>query len=42
MPKDPSWKIDVKSLSTKEIVNLLRQLDQSQHTEVILDLGENW
>jgi hypothetical protein len=38
MPKDPSWKIDVKSLSTKEIVELLRQLDESKYKEVILDL----
>ena len=38
MPQDPSWKIDVRSLSTKEIVKLLRQLDESAYKEVILDL----
>ncbi|MBI4490129.1 MAG: hypothetical protein HY694_13685 [Deltaproteobacteria bacterium] len=38
MAKDPGWKIDVKSLSTTEIVKLLRQLDQSEYKEVILDL----
>jgi len=38
MPKDPGWKIDVKSLSTQEIVKLLRQLDESEYKEVILDL----
>ena len=38
MPKDPGWKIDVKSLSTTEIVKLLRQLDESKYKEVILDL----
>jgi len=38
MPKDPSWKIDIKSLSTQEIVRLLRQLDESEYQKVILDL----
>jgi len=38
MPQKPSWKIDVKSLSTKEIVKLLRQLDESEYKEVLLDL----
>lgn len=38
MPKEPSWKIDVKSLSTKEIVKLLRQLGESKYKEIILDL----
>jgi len=38
MPKEASWKIDVKSLSTTEIVKLLRQLDQSEYKEVVLDL----
>ena len=38
MPNDPGWKIDVKSLSTREIAKLLRQLDQSESKEVILDL----
>jgi len=38
MPKDPSWRIDVKNLSTREIVKLLRQLDESEYKEVILDL----
>lgn len=38
MPKEPSWKIDVKSLGAKEIVKLLRQLDESKYKEVILDL----
>ena len=38
MPQEPSWKIDVKSLSTKEIVRLLRQLDESKYKEALLDL----
>ena len=38
MPDQPPWKIDVKTLSTNEIVKLLRQLDGSKHKEVILDL----
>lgn len=38
MAKDSSWKIDVKSLDAKEIVKLLRQLDESKYKEVILDL----
>jgi hypothetical protein len=38
MPKDPTWKIDVKSLSAQEIVKLLRQLHESKYKEVILDL----
>lgn len=36
MPQEPSWKIDVKSLSTKEIVRLLRQLDESEYKEVLM------
>lgn len=38
MPGENSWKIDVKSLSTPEIVNLLKQLDGSKHKRVINDL----
>ena len=38
MAEDPGWKIDVKSLDTKEIVKLLRQLDETEYKEVILDL----
>ena len=38
MPEDPSWKIDIKSLSTNEIVRLLGQLNESKFKEVTLDL----
>ena len=38
MPQKPSWKIDVKSLSTEELVKLLRQLDGGKHKEVLHDL----
>lgn len=38
MPKGPSWKVDVKSLSHQELVDLLKQLDVSKHKEVIESL----
>ena len=38
MPEDPTWKIDIKSLSTNEIVRLLGQLNESKFKEVTLDL----
>jgi len=38
MPDKPAWTIAVTSLSTTEIVKLLRQLNESEYKEVILDL----
>ena len=38
MPEVPTWKIDIKSLSTNEIVNLLGQLNESKFKEVAIDL----
>lgn len=38
MPNLPGWNIDVISLSTEEIVTLLRQLEGSIHKEVTLGL----
>ena len=38
MPEDSSWKIDVKSLSTNEIVKFLGQLNESKFKEVAIDL----
>ena len=38
MPDKLAWTIAVTSLSTTEIVKLLRQLNESEYKEVILDL----
>jgi DNA repair exonuclease SbcCD ATPase subunit len=38
MPEAPTWKIDIKSLSTNEIVRLLGQLNESKFKEVTIDL----
>jgi len=38
MPEAPTWKIDIKSLSTNEIVSLLGQLNESKFKEVTIDL----
>ena len=38
MPKEPSWKVDVKSLSHQALVDLLKQLNASKHREVIESL----
>ena len=40
MPEIPSWKIDVKSLSTSEIVNLLRELNGSKYRDTIRELRQ--
>ena len=38
MPRQPPWNIDVESLSLRQIVELLKQLNKSKYEEVILDL----
>ena len=38
MPPQSPWNIDVESLSLRQIVELLKQLNNSKYEEVILDL----
>ena len=38
MPKEPSWKVDVKSLSNQKLVELSLSLDGSEHKEVVESL----
>ncbi len=40
MPKEPNWMVDVKSLSTDKIVQLLKELRGSGHRELILNLKQ--
>jgi hypothetical protein len=40
MPKQPSWKVDVKSLSHNEIVDLLEKLQGSGRQDIILSLRQ--
>jgi hypothetical protein len=38
MPRQPSWKVDVKSLSPDQIVQLLKELRGSEHKEQVQNL----
>ena len=38
MPRQSPWNIEVESLSLRQIVDLLKQLNKSKYKEVILDL----
>ncbi|OGQ78261.1 MAG: hypothetical protein A3F90_00525 [Deltaproteobacteria bacterium RIFCSPLOWO2_12_FULL_60_19] len=40
MPKQPSWKVDVKSLSHNQIVDLLEKLQGSGRQDIILSLRQ--
>ena len=35
MPKEPSWNIDVKSLSDRRLVEIAMELDGSEHQELV-------
>ena len=35
MPKEPSWNIDVKSLSDRRLVEIALELDGSEHKELV-------
>lgn len=38
MPKEPTWKVDVKSLSNQKLVELALSLDGSEYKEVVESL----
>jgi len=38
MPKEPSWSIDVKSLSDRRLVEIAMELDGSEHKEIVESL----
>jgi hypothetical protein len=38
MPKEPSWNIDVKSLSDRRLVEIALELDGSEHKELVESL----